>query len=151
MEECELCGKPISDTVYIVEVEGVNLRVCSKCSQRKHVIQKISLNQPKIIREPIRSQEKKEDDVELVNHFGNVIKNARENEKLPLKVLAEMIKEQESYIKRIEEEKTVPPQNIIEKLERALNIKLTIAKIDKPENVVIKNAKEPTLGDYIKK
>lgn len=156
MEECELCGKPISDIVYTIEVEGVSLRVCSKCAVGKKIIGKEQLDIPKspkpsYFASDYKREQPAEDDIELVDNYGEKIRQALEREKLPLKVLAEMISEQESYLKRVIEDKTTPPQELVGKLEKTLGIKLTMSKRAKIEKVALPKSKASTLEDYIKK
>lgn len=154
MEECELCGKPISDVVYTIEVEGVELRVCSKCAVGKKIIGKEQLDIPRAPKpmnstSGYRREQPAEDDIELVENYGEKIKEALEKEKLPLKVLAEMINEQESYLKRVVEDKTTPPQELVSKIEKTLGIKLTISKRAKIEKVPLPKSKASTLEDYL--
>ncbi len=156
MEECELCGKPISDTVYTIEVEGINLRVCAKCAAGKKIIRKEQLDIPKTSK-PMPSasvykrEQPAEDDIELVENYGEKIKEALDREKLPLKVLAEMINEQESYLKRIVEDRTIPPQVLVSKIEKTLGITLTISKRAKIEKVSLPKSKASTMEDYLNK
>ncbi|MEM0149472.1 MAG: multiprotein bridging factor aMBF1 [Candidatus Micrarchaeaceae archaeon] len=127
MEECELCGRKI-EHAYIIEVEGVELRVCSKCAEGKHIIQ-----EPKAA--PARPSKgsaakfhegaKSAEDSEIIENYGSLIREARERMGLPLKVLAEMLNEKETLLLRIEEQKTLPSNELEKKLEKALNIKLS--------------------------
>lgn len=125
MEECELCGQNM-ETIHIVDVEGVELRVCIKCANGKRIIYKDNPSRKEkntVIHNP--SKPKEFDQSELVSNYGMKIKKARERMRIPTKVLAEMLNEKESFITRVEKEKTVPPDTVIKKLERTLNIKLT--------------------------
>lgn len=151
MEECELCGKPIEGSVYVVEIENVRLRVCSRCARNKKVVEKIDPNRPvaRVVDTSAKRKLESDDDFELVDNYTDIIKRAMERENLSTKQLAEKIKEQESYMKRIEEGRTTPPLEIITKLERTLNIKLIMAKQVKPEKVDVSSTKNPTLGDYL--
>ena len=127
MEECELCGSPVS-APYTVLVEGVELRVCAKCAKGKKV-----MSRPATARAasssirgsaPKRVQKVKEEDLEVVEDYGSIIKKARESMGIPIKVLGEMINEKDTLLLRIEEQKTLPSIGLARKLERALNIKL---------------------------
>jgi len=124
MEECELCGRNM-ESRHIVDVEGVELRVCTKCASGKKVIYKsnISLKQ-KNTKISESSNQKEFDQQELVSDYGVRIRKAREKMRIPTKVLAEMLNEKESFITRVEKEKTVPPDVLVNKLEKTLNIKL---------------------------
>lgn len=123
MEECELCGRKI-EHAYIIEVEGVELRVCAQCAAGKHIIE-----EPKSApHAPIKAQAKAKDseDYEIAENYGSMIHEARERMKLPLKVLAEMLNEKETLLLRVEEQKTLPSNELVKKLEKALSIKLTV-------------------------
>lgn len=113
------------ETIHIVEVEGVELRVCVKCASGKKIIYKadMSIKEKRIVVHNSTSS-KEFEQPELVLDYGMRIKKAREKMKIPTKVLAEMLNEKESFITRIEKEKTVPPDILVTKLEKTLNIKL---------------------------
>ena len=68
---------------------------------------------------------------ELVENFGEVIRNAREKQGLPIKVLAEMINEKESTLVRIEKQKSSPGEKTRHKLEKELRIKLLAKATEK--------------------
>lgn len=121
MEECELCGAP-AKSVYIVNVEDVELRVCAKCARGKRVIATHS-DAPPTAKKTVRP--KREEERPLVENYGAVIRAARERMQLPLKVLAEMLNEKETLLARVEQQQTLPPIELTKKLEKALSIKLT--------------------------
>jgi putative transcription factor len=154
MEECELCGRQTSD-VYVVDVEGVELRACQRCAKGKKIIRTEleSVKKPKqgrpggMIQRP-----KRDEDKELVDNYGEVIRNAREKMKLPIKVLAEMINEKEHLLARVEKEETHPTIELTKKLERALGIKLTASDTGESEQKTSGGkAEEATLGEFISK
>ncbi|MEM3876096.1 MAG: helix-turn-helix domain-containing protein, partial [Candidatus Micrarchaeaceae archaeon] len=65
------------------------------------------------------------DEIEqIIDDYGETIRRARESMGLSLKVLAELLNEKESFLARIEKQKTTPNSKLIEKLEKTLNIKL---------------------------
>lgn len=125
MEECELCGRKIS-TAYIINIENVRLRVCEKCSNDKKVLfiddgkQKAASTADKYIENSSDNDEIEQ----IIDDYGEAIKRARESMGLSLKVLAELLNEKESFLARIERQKTTPNSKLIEKLEKTLNIKL---------------------------
>ncbi|MEM3841264.1 MAG: multiprotein bridging factor aMBF1 [Candidatus Micrarchaeaceae archaeon] len=131
MEECELCGSQMSSP-YVVLVEGVELRVCAKCARGKKVVshaQQQSTSSGKPQRQSKPHQAAKEEDMDIIEGYGEVIKAAREAMNIPIKVLGEMINEKDTLLLRIEEQKTIPNIRLAKKLERALNIKL----LEQPE------------------
>jgi putative transcription factor len=124
MEDCELCGNSTS-SVFVVDVEGVELRVCPKCAKGKRVVYK---EEPKrtITKRAIAAKPRKArpEEAEIVENYGAVVRNARESMQLPIKVLAEMINEKKTLLLRVEQQKTKPSIQLTKKLEKALNIRL---------------------------
>jgi len=128
--ECEICGKETS-IIYVVEVEGAVMNVCAECAKGKKVIEKMDLSKQKDERREA-AQPNEEDEEEIIEHYGEAIRKAREKLGLPLNVLAERISEKASTLLRIEEEKTLPSDKIVKKLEKELGIKLLEPKKDVP-------------------
>ena len=60
----------------------------------------------------------------MAEGFGGTIRSARLRMKLPLSVLAERLAEKESFLERVEAEKTHPSPELARKLEKELNITL---------------------------
>jgi len=149
MEECELCGARTKD-VYIVDIESVELRVCTKCAVGKKIVSKVveKTNAPK---QSYKSSPKSEEPL-LIENYGTVMHNAREAMKIPIKVLAEMISEKETHLSRVEQQKTLPSEELRKKIEKALSIKLTEPATTHSENKSYGGGGDkPTLGDFIKK
>jgi putative transcription factor len=144
MEECEICGAKTND-VYIVDVEDVELRVCTKCAKGKKIVSKVvGKNATQKFVKSSKSEEP-----QLVENYGLLIHNARESMKLPIKVLAEMINEKETLLLRVEQQRTLPTLQLAKKLEKALGIKLAETE-QQNENVVFsKKGDKATLGDFI--
>lgn len=148
MEECEICGAKTKD-VYIVNVEDVELRVCTKCAKGKKIISKVieGSKSPKHV-----IKEQKNEPPQLVENYGTVIHNAREYMKLPIKVLAEMINEKETLLLRVEQQRTMPSLELTKKLEKALGIKLAEIEQQQNEGKTLGSRNDKiTLGDYITK
>jgi putative transcription factor len=149
MEDCEMCGKSAGD-IYIIEIEGAQLRVCSKCAKGEKIIAKETPKQPAPNSATQYIGVKAEEGLELIEGYGATIRNARESMKLPLKVLAEMLNEKETLLLRVEEEKTKPPIELTKKLERALKVRLSFQP--KAEGTYHgKKGDSATIGDFIKK
>ncbi len=132
--------------VYIVSVEGADLRVCTSCAKGKKLLYKEV--EEKRGAAPRRTIKKGEEEVELVDGYGKMIHSARDRMQLPLKVLAEMINEKEAHLLRIEEEKTQPSIELTRKIEKALNIKITQQRGDEPRVGAGRKPGGITLGDY---
>ena len=149
LEECELCGRAIRE-VYVVSVENTELRVCSSCARGKKVLHReVERDDSAVQSKSVRKVKVKEEDKELVEGYGGIIRRAREGMGIPHKVLAEMISEKETYLVRVEEEKTKPSMELTRKLEKALNIKLTQPRAE--ERPVGGKASKggATLGDFV--
>lgn len=148
MEECELCGAP-TKSVYVVNVEDVELRVCTKCAQGKKVV-KTQNYTPDAARKP--SRPRREEDQQLVENYGKVIREARDRMKLPLKVLAEMLNEKETLLSRVEQQSTLPTIELTKKLEKALSIRLTDSDSGTDTGISPSTKKSgATLGEFVDK
>lgn len=123
MEECELCGEPMQ-SVYGVNIDGVELRVCVSCAKGKRVIYKEEERRKGRAKAHPKAVSPKKKETELVDDYGSRVRKAREAMKLPTKVLAELINEKESLLIRVEAQRTLPDPRLTRKLEKALGIKL---------------------------
>jgi uncharacterized protein (TIGR00270 family) len=147
MEECELCGRK-TDSVTVVLVEDVEFRVCSRCAEGKKVVSKPKQRLQKA-QFPARNPEGQEEI--LIANFGETIRKGREKMDLPLKVVAEMLNEKLSLLRRIEDQQVRPPAELCKKLERLLSIKLTERAKDYEETggAQQKAGGKPTIGDFL--
>lgn len=118
--ECQICGKNISPLIK-VEVEGAIIEVCEKCIKFGTRIVPQQAYQP--IKRKIEVEKLKEN--ELVTNYGELIKKYRESKGLTREEFAKRIGERESVIKRIEEEKLEPTEELTKRIENFLKIKLT--------------------------
>jgi len=145
--ECEICGKE-TNIIYVVEVEGAVMNVCAECSKGKKVIDKIDLSKQE--KKVAKAEKEKEKESEIIEHYGEAIRKAREKLGLPLNVLAERINEKASTLLRIEEEKTLPTDKVVKKLEKELGIKLLEQK-EAEQTVHVKPDEPITLWDAAEK
>jgi putative transcription factor len=145
MNDCEICGRPMAK-VYVVEIEGAQMSVCEACAKGKNPLQIIDTRKPQ--HQPQhRAAERVEGEEEMVEGYGKKLREARDRMGLPLKVLAERIAEKESTLFRVENEKMLPSQVLVKKLERELDIRLT-EKSAAENKKHISGKNEPlTLGD----
>ncbi len=146
MQECELCGRGTGE-VYVVSIEGAQLRVCSSCAKGKGGVLERTVRQHSVA--TVRRAGSEEENEQVREGFGTAIRSRREQMKLPLKVLAEMLNEKESLLLRIEQEKTQPTTALRKKLEHALGITL-LSKEESNSSTRIsrQGSKEPTLGEF---
>ncbi|MEM0201440.1 MAG: multiprotein bridging factor aMBF1 [Candidatus Micrarchaeaceae archaeon] len=146
MYDCEICGKK-TESLYIIDVEGAELTTCKKCAEGKNVIEIMEENINNKKHNPKKSKEETPEVLEIIDNYGDIIRNARESMGVPVKVLAEMINEKESMLIRIEHGRLLPSDKVIYKLEKNLGIELKTTVVEKTS----KEKKDPdspiTLGD----
>ena len=89
-------------------------------------------------------------DLELIEGYGNKIRNARRRQDLSHEDLGKKIGEKVSVLQKIETEKMVPDQRLSKKLEHALKIRL-LKPLDniKTQSDLITKPIELTLGDVV--
>ena len=144
MEECELCGTKIND-VYVINLDGTQLSVCAKCAKGKAIIRS---SNSEIKKMTVRRSPAKEE-APLKENYGEIIREARERMKLPIKVLAEMIQEKDTFLTRVEQQKMRPDMVLAKKLEKALGIKLAEESMSADNAHGRGNSEKATLGEFI--
>ena len=89
--------------------------------------------------------------LELVNNFGQLVRQARECLGMSHKDLGGKIRERVSVLRKIEMGKMVPDLGLAERLEHTLKIKLRVPPTD-PKAQISSSSKPrgTTLGDLIK-
>ncbi len=98
MTECDICGRS-TDDLYEVKVEGALMLVCEKCSRGKSVIHQFGRETKQTLQPTSATSGRgSEGEEEIVENYGEVIRNAREALGLPIRVLAEKINENESSL-----------------------------------------------------
>ncbi|MFH0884797.1 MAG: multiprotein-bridging factor 1 family protein [Candidatus Micrarchaeota archaeon] len=144
---CDICGKsPVRAQILL---EGARLLACGSCMRGGKVLHRFDdLGAP--VARPV-SAASVESSEEITENFGKLIKGAREKAGLPLAVIAERVKEQESYLQALEHEKFMPTVEVARKLEKELGIKL----VEKTQSVAgpaasgPKSFVPPTLADMV--
>ena len=144
MEECEVCGKG-SEDLFLVDIEGAQMVVCSRCSKGKKILQEFS--ERKEAQTAYRPIQSRSDEYEVVEHYGRIIRSAREALGLPAHVLAERINEKESTLVRVEKEEALPDDKLARKLEKALSIRLTARAEPERRHFSYSKHETITLGD----
>lgn len=129
MVRCELCGREIRGVAYRVIVDRAELIVCPSCARGKHVVGVIDFSKPYSARKRagvgMRRRPRRSEVVEeIVDDYAQLIREAREKMGLTRDVLATMVGEKESTIRRIESGKLQPTIKLAKKLEKVLKIKL---------------------------
>jgi putative transcription factor len=143
MEECEVCGRKSAE-LYLVDIEGAQMRACKRCSAGKQVLQTFGKEQQ--TRTQVHSRTEEESD-EIIEDYGRVIRGARQALGLPARVLAERINEKESTIVRVESGHALPDDRLARKLEHALGIKLIIKEGRNRQHYSQSRPQGVTLGD----
>jgi len=155
--QCELCGAKIVGPPKTVRVEGAELMVCASCARYGTEVQSPARPSPRAGAAPRAGRTvpaRRSRDVfdliegEIVEDYGERIRDARMEKGLSQKDLAMQLKEKELLIKKIEKGDLIPEDEVRRKLEKALDIRL----IDSPSEEEGKRGGGkvvPTLGDVI--
>ena len=156
--ECEICGKPVSETNPTrAKIEGSVMVVCKECA-KLGTIQKAPpkprFQQNKKGRkttQPKRNYRNDEPSDELIENYNTAVRNAREAKNWSREDLCKKINERVSVITRIETGKMTPDIKLTKKLEKALNIKL-LEKVDNVDlnKFIASSSGERTLGNVMK-
>jgi putative transcription factor len=158
--QCELCGAKIRGPPKIVKIEGAELRVCGQCAHlgtevqrsRSQTIQKKSGPTPSLTiqrRKPRDVFDFMEGEGEIVDDYCDRIREARMAKGWSQKELALSIKEREVLIKKIEKGDLIPEDDVRKKIEQALEIRLTDARMDDSTQKAT-GPVTTTFGDLIK-
>ncbi|MCX8163434.1 MAG: multiprotein bridging factor aMBF1 [Candidatus Micrarchaeota archaeon] len=148
--ECESCGKKIENNqFYLVLIEGAKLNVCKECSSLGKILQRPIFSTDTKNKKPISSSTLSEPEYELVEDFGKKISQARQKLGISLAVLAERLAQKESYLERIEKEKTIPPLSLVKKLEYELGVKLLSSNSLEVSTTSPSASNDLTLGDIL--
>lgn len=149
---CEICGAEVSET-YEVEIEGTTMFACKICAKGKHMTGRTEsiVRDDRRKKEPVQVKKVEEGGKELVDDYGERIRKAREQLGLPMKVLAERINETETLLSRVENQKTLPNDSLVRRIERELGIKLMVKQEVEKVNQVHDRTDKITLWDFAKK
>lgn len=156
---CEVCGRQIFGNPLRAIIEGAKMTVCGECAKLgsgywepkpQHRAKKRTKGQPITSvqrRKPIPSVT---ETLELVDDFGQRVRQARRKLELSHKDLGRKIREKVSVLRKIESGKMVPDLVLAEKLEHALKIKLRVPPQEpKTQFVLLSRPRGTTLGDLV--
>ncbi len=144
--ECEICGRKIVGKKHTIIVEGSELTVCERCKELGveakpakavvRVVKRVSTKTKPIV-----------EDYELVENFHEIVRREREKRGWTQEELAKRIQEKATLIRKIEKGEITPEKEVVEKLEKVLDINLR----EKVEEVKIQKSMSitPTLGDVV--
>ncbi|MGV8084668.1 MAG: multiprotein bridging factor aMBF1 [Candidatus Bilamarchaeum sp.] len=146
---CEICGRAsVSAQVYI---EGAKLMACSVCMRGGKILQRFENEAAvKVFASEVAPAASFDTGEEIVDDYASLIRHALERLKLPLPVVAEKIKEKESYLRSIESGHLMPSIPVAKKLEKELGVKLIEKEVSTVAPVQVqKKFGALTLGDMI--
>jgi putative transcription factor len=159
--ECEICGKKIIGSPNRVLISGAKLTVCNSCAKLSTVTwtpsSKTSQSSKRTGRTSFKLKRRRKTirtpsglDLELLEGYGNIIRNARRRQDLSHEDLGKKIGERVSVLQKIETEKMVPDQRLTRKLEHTLKI-LLLKPIDnvKSQSDLTTKPLKLTLGDVV--
>ncbi|MHA1263848.1 MAG: multiprotein bridging factor aMBF1 [Candidatus Helarchaeota archaeon] len=154
---CDICGRRITGKPQFRFFEGARLMVCEICARfaEKQPPPPSKLREPEKRRRPLsktkrRAPKQKYKDLELREDYAEAIRKAREKRKWTQNDLANQLLERLSLVRRIESGKLQPNIEVIEKLEKLLEIPLMLSTSDIPEvKIESKLPSDMTLGDIV--
>jgi putative transcription factor len=161
---CEVCGRKIRTISVRAEIEGAKLTVCTECSKLGTVIYgeeaaastsapssitKNFVHIPVIVKKPPVPQVQISQ--EIVDDYATVIRTAREKAGLSVEDLGKKVAERASLLKHIENGKVEPNNQLANRLEHVLKIKLMVPISDEKVQAAPKMpaSEGMTLGDLI--
>ncbi len=146
--ECELCGRK-TDSLVKIEIEQTTLEVCRSCAKHGKGYQEPTYRNRRELTKNIKHESKFNVEKQLVENYGSLIRNARQRKNLTLSELARQINETESYLDRVEKERTIPEEKVIKKLEKFLGIALYEEPKEEQKIEPKKASLDKTLGDFL--
>jgi putative transcription factor len=115
--DCEVCGRKILGKTQKALIDGAILTVCAECMS-------LGRRVPTLERQTREEKLPWEEGRELLENYPVIIRNAREKLGLTHEELARRIAERESVLKKLEAGKLRPDDKLINKLQRALKVRL---------------------------
>jgi len=144
MASCQLCGRDV-DSLEKAKIEGATLKVCDSCADMGETVETKS-KKKKRKKKKKRTSSKTSSEV-LASNYGEMIKDARESEKLSIKEVADSLNEKESVIKKIESEDLKPEKSLASKLEKKFGIELYVNPSVSDVETDSGDERSATLGD----
>lgn len=155
-----MCG--VEAPVTLIEIDHVELHVCPKCARfgkpvihrpKKRIMKPVPRYQPQKKSQPRHIKPPKKDflhDKILVDGYGQLIQEARRKQGLGRAEFAQMIKEKETLLARIEAEKVLPTDRVVAKIERELEIELKTEVTEEGSIIEDFIPKSTTIGSIAK-
>ncbi|MFP3214119.1 MAG: multiprotein bridging factor aMBF1 [Nitrososphaeria archaeon] len=121
---CEICGKPIFGKPITIEVDGAYLKVCEECAKYGKIVNERKNNEAKVSGIVRTTKNQVEEEYELIDGYGRIIKEIREKMNLTQEQLGRKIGIKPSLLAKIEQEKIIPDYPTLRKIEYSLKVKL---------------------------
>ncbi|MCK4714729.1 MAG: TIGR00270 family protein [Candidatus Aenigmarchaeota archaeon] len=142
MTYCDLCGAR-SDRSFIVEIEGVNMKVCDSCSKLDKNAREHRVKKPK----PVGKT--KETVYVTVLNFGSLVRGIRVKMGMSSKEFASELFEKESMIKNLEAEEIEPSLKLSDKFYSKFGVKLVEVYEQSAPPAEQRDGKTLTFGDVV--
>ncbi len=151
MKVCEICGRE-TDKTYQTYLEGSKIEVCYDCLLRHNLKPIESYNV--VLRRNKFNRESKEESFDIIDNYGEIIRQARDKAGLTQEEMAKRLGISLIKYRQIEHETIIPEKELLEKIEKILNIKLKIENEEEEDEddfeiVSSTNTNEFTLGDIV--
>ncbi|MBI5046313.1 TIGR00270 family protein [Candidatus Micrarchaeota archaeon] len=146
---CDICGKtPVRAQIL---VEGAKMLACGMCMRSGKMLYKFEEDAPITTAPAMTAPASLDSGEEIVDDWAKILRTARERMTLPLEVIAERIKEKESYLHAIESGRLLPSLEVARKLEKELKVKLIEKVLPSITASTAPSGKfsEPTRGDIL--
>lgn len=151
MPLCEMCGTE-QDRLRPVSVEGSRLMLCDRCARFGEEIRPPKARSPSLPGTPQRTptQRVRETEYDLAPDFPLRLRRAREAMGWKREELARKINEKLSVLEKLEKGRMRPPDALVSKLERTLQVRLR-ERIEEGEGPQHTESTPLTLGDLIRR
>ncbi|MFQ5907500.1 MAG: multiprotein bridging factor aMBF1 [Thermoplasmata archaeon] len=151
MPLCEMCGTE-HDRLRTVSVEGSRLMLCDRCARFGEEIRPPTTRSPALPGAPRRgpAQQVRETEYDLAPDFPDRLRRAREAMGWKREELARKINEKLSVLEKLEKGRMRPPDALVSKLERTLQVRLR-ERVEEGEGPRHTESRPLTLGDLIRR
>ena len=165
-DECDICGRETQVLRY--SIEGAEVVACTNCGKHGTLIEdksssgsknqtfkgsypKLKVDQkPASTPKPQQNFSSQKGEKVLIEHYGRVITSAREKMGITRQELAKSLFIRETLLTKIEAENIRPADEVLKKIEKALNISLFEESSDITSQYTNQqqSSRSMTLGDF---
>jgi len=149
MPTCEICGRNIVSKAYLIRMGRAEYIACKACAERHGKIVRVIELGRSVKKTTVKKYiPRSTTEVEVVEDYAERVRRAREELGYTRELLARLIGERESTIRRIENGTFTPPLDLARRLEKVLKIKL-IEEVNEEPLEDNRGRLELTLGDIV--